>query len=81
MNAPSHADLPPTILVTNGFDPLRDVGHEYARKLAQAGNDLTSVHNPDLTHGFPQFTPLLRGVPSGNRRTGRPHRVSNRLTD
>ncbi|MET7398811.1 alpha/beta hydrolase [Dactylosporangium sp. NPDC005572] len=56
MYAPSHANLPPTILVTNGFDPLRDVGHAYARKLAAAGNNLTYVHNPDLTHGFPQFT-------------------------
>jgi acetyl esterase len=56
LNASSHADLPPAILVTNGFDPLRDVGHAYARKLAAAGNDLTYVHNPDLTHGFPQFT-------------------------
>jgi acetyl esterase/lipase len=43
-------------LVTNGFDPLRDVGHAYAQKLAAAGNDLTYIHNPDLTHGFPQFT-------------------------
>ncbi len=56
LNAVSHADLPPAILVTNGFDPLRDVGHAYAQKLADAGNDLTYVHNPDLTHGFPQFT-------------------------
>jgi acetyl esterase len=56
LNAESHADLPPAILVTNGFDPLRDVGHAYARKLADAGNDITYVHNPDLTHGFPQFT-------------------------
>jgi acetyl esterase len=56
LNAESHADLPPTILVTNGFDPLRDVGHAYARKLAAEGNDVTYVHNPDLTHGFPQFT-------------------------
>lgn len=56
MNAASHANLPPAILVTNGFDPLRDVGHAYAQKLAAAGNDLTYVHNPDLTHGFPQFT-------------------------
>jgi acetyl esterase len=56
MNAESHANLAPAILVTNGFDPLRDVGHAYAQKLAQAGNDLIYVHNPDLTHGFPQFT-------------------------
>ena len=25
-------------------------------ELAAAGNDLTYVHNPGLTHGFPQFT-------------------------
>lgn len=56
LNAGSHAGLPPAILVTNGFDPLRDVGHANARKLAAAGNDLTYIHNPDLTHGFPQFT-------------------------
>jgi acetyl esterase len=56
LNAESHADLPPAILVTNGYDPLRDVGHAYASKLAAAGNDITYVRNPDLTHGFPQFT-------------------------
>ena len=56
LNADSHADLPPAILVTNGFDPLRDVGHAYAQKLAAAGNDLTYMHNPEFTHGFPQFT-------------------------
>jgi acetyl esterase/lipase len=60
LNAESHADLPPTILVTNGYDPLRDVGHEYARRLAAAGNDISYVHNPDLTHGFPQFTRYSR---------------------
>ena len=56
MNAPSHAGLPKAILVTNGFDMLRDVGHAYARKLAAAGNDLTYVHYPDLPHGFIQMT-------------------------
>ena len=56
LNAPSHAGLPPAILVTCGFDMLRDVGHAYARKLAEAGNDLTYVHHPDLPHGFIQMT-------------------------
>jgi acetyl esterase/lipase len=56
LNAPSHADLPKAILVTCGFDMLRDVGHSYARKLAAAGNDLTYVHYPDLPHGFIQMT-------------------------
>ncbi len=57
---PNNADdlrgLPPTILVTNGFDPLRDTGHAYARRLAAAGNAITYVHHDDLTHGFIQFT-------------------------
>lgn len=56
LNADSLEGLPPTLLVTNGFDPLRDVGHKYARRLAASGNDITYVHHPDLTHGFIQFT-------------------------
>lgn len=55
-NAPSHADLPPALLVTCGFDMLRDVGHAYARKLAAAGSDITSVHHSDLPHGIIQMT-------------------------
>ncbi len=56
LNAPSHADLPKAILVTCGFDMLRDVGHAYAQKLAKDGNDLTYVHHPELPHGFIQMT-------------------------
>jgi hypothetical protein len=33
----------PRFLVTNGFDPLRDVGHAYARKLA-AGLVFLNLH-------------------------------------
>ena len=33
MNAKSHAGLPKAILVTAGFDMLRDVAHHYAQKL------------------------------------------------
>jgi acetyl esterase len=56
LNAPSHADLPKTLLVTCGFDMLRDVAHAYGLKLAAAGNDLTYVHYDDLPHGFIQMT-------------------------
>lgn len=56
LNAPNHADLPPALLVTCGFDMLRDVGHAYGRKLAAAGNDLTYAHYPDLPHGIIQMT-------------------------
>ena len=56
MNAQSHADLPPALLVTCGYDMLRDVGHQYAQKLAASGNAITYVHHPDLPHGFIQMT-------------------------
>src|SRR5467141_596392 len=56
MNAPSHAGLPKAILVTCGFDMLRDVGHAYAQKLAVDGNDIMYVHYPELPHGFIQMT-------------------------
>jgi acetyl esterase len=56
MNAPSHTGLPKAILVTCGFDMLRDVGHAYAQKLAAAGNNITYVHYPELPHGFIQMT-------------------------
>ena len=56
LNATDFTNLPKTLLVTCGFDMLRDVGHAYARKLAEAGNDITFVHYPDLPHGIIQMT-------------------------
>jgi acetyl esterase/lipase len=47
--------LAPALLITNGFDPLRDVGKEYAIKLYNNNVDLTYIHFCDLTHGFIQF--------------------------
>ncbi len=56
LNAPDHSGLPPALLVTCGYDMLRDVGHAYAKKLADAGNDITYVHYPELPHGIIQMT-------------------------
>ncbi|GAA5856209.1 hypothetical protein JCM8547_000820 [Rhodosporidiobolus lusitaniae] len=47
--------LPPAHVFTAGFDPLRDVGVEYAHKLEQAGVDVEWTHWPNLTHGVVQF--------------------------
>ena len=49
-------DLPPAVVFTAGFDPLRDVGVEYAHKLQAAGNQVQWLHQPELTHGFIQMT-------------------------
>lgn len=56
LNAKSHGNLPPAHVVTNGFDPLRDVGHSYAQALQKDGTTVSFVHHEDMTHGFIQFT-------------------------
>ncbi len=56
LNARDFSGLPKAILVTCGYDMLRDVAHSYAKKLAEAGNDITYAHYPDLPHGFIQMT-------------------------
>ncbi|KAK9776065.1 putative Alpha/beta hydrolase fold-3 domain-containing protein [Seiridium cardinale] len=49
--------VPAAAVFTCGFDPLRDVGVEYASKLKKAGNKVHWHHYPDLTHGFLQMAP------------------------
>ena len=36
-----HKNLPKAFIITNGFDPLRDTGFEYAKKLKDAGNEVS----------------------------------------
>jgi acetyl esterase/lipase len=47
---------PPAAVFTSGFDPLRDVGYEYAHKLDQAGVPVSGRHYAHLTHGWLQMT-------------------------
>jgi acetyl esterase len=50
--------LPPTILVTAGFDPLRDEGRQYAEALRAAGNPVDAREYGSLIHSFPNFSGL-----------------------
>ncbi|SFD87121.1 acetyl esterase [Actinopolyspora alba] len=55
--------LAPTVLITAGFDPLRDEGEEYGRRLSEAGVPVISRRFPDLIHGFANLfgaSPRLR---------------------
>lgn len=45
--------LPPTLVATAEYDPLRDEGIAYAKKLTSAGIAVTHLHAPDMHHNFP----------------------------
>ncbi|KAK4158222.1 hypothetical protein C8A00DRAFT_39417 [Chaetomidium leptoderma] len=61
---------PPTSIFTNGFDPLRDVGIEYARKLELAGVPVRWKHYDDLTHGWLQMTAWSQAARNATREVG-----------
>ncbi len=46
------SNLPPAIIGTAGFDPIRDQGNEYADRLKAAGNQVTHYCFSSLSHSF-----------------------------
>jgi acetyl esterase len=54
--------MPPTVLVTAAFDPLRDEGEAYADALRAAGTTVVSWRVPGMVHGFLNMTTLSRAA-------------------
>ncbi|MDX1432020.1 MAG: alpha/beta hydrolase [Gammaproteobacteria bacterium] len=52
LRAPSLAGQPPALVITCGFDPLRDDGRHYAERLAHSGASVTYHEYPGQIHAF-----------------------------
>ena len=52
--------LPPALVVTAGFDPLRDEGRAYADRMRAQGVAVEHVCSEGSVHGFLHFAARLR---------------------
>ena len=66
--------LPPALVLTAGFDPLRDEGNQYAAAMRAAGTTVDHRQMGSLTHGFINFFPLGGG--SGGSATATAQMIS-----
>ncbi len=57
--------LPPALVLTAEYDPLRDEGEEYGRRLQAAGVPATVSRYNGMIHGFTFFTKLLPAAREG----------------
>lgn len=64
LRAPSLTGVAPALIVTAGFDPLRDEGEAYAKRLREAGVQVDYVCYGGMIHGF---APMGRLIDTGNR--------------
>ncbi len=65
LRAGSLGGLPPALVITAGYDPLRDEGRAYAFRLQQEGTQADLVEFGGMLHGFLSSPMLLHGARRG----------------
>lgn len=68
--AASLAGLPPALVLTAGFDPIRDDGLAYATRLRADGVPVQLLHYAGQFHGFLNFDAVLRAARDALDRIG-----------
>ena len=59
LRAKNFSDLPQALIITAEYDPLRDEGQAYGKKLQEAGVNVTLSRYPGMIHGFIRMTARL----------------------
>jgi acetyl esterase len=59
LQAKDLSGLPPAMVITAEFDPLRDEGEIYAVQMKQAGGDVTSRRYDGTIHGFVSLSGMI----------------------
>ena len=70
MRAEDLSKLPPAIVITAEYDPLRDEGIAYAQRLQAAGVPVTHRHHQDMFHDFFSFVNLIEAGNEAVERIG-----------
>lgn len=52
LRTPDLSNLPPALVITAGFDPLRDEARAYAERLRESGNEVDAREFPGMVHSF-----------------------------